>query len=51
MSTVAQEFESGALTAIATAIQANPALIEETRRALDELTHLLGLGDIYPFQQ
>ncbi|MDB6128403.1 MAG: astB [Verrucomicrobia bacterium] len=27
---------------------ADPALLEESRRALDELTHLLGLGAIYP---
>lgn len=30
---------------------ADPALIEENRRALDELTQLLGLGSIYPFQR
>lgn len=29
---------------------ADPALLEEGRRALDELTALLGLGPIYPFQ-
>lgn len=29
---------------------ADPLLLEETRRALDELTGLLGLGSIYPFQ-
>lgn len=29
---------------------ADPALLEESRRALDELTSLLGLGSIYPFQ-
>ena len=29
---------------------ADPALLDETRRALDELTRLLGLGHIYPFQ-
>jgi len=29
---------------------ADPALLEESRRALDELTQLLGLGAIYPFQ-
>ncbi len=29
---------------------ADPQLLEETRRALDELTRLLGLGSIYPFQ-
>ena len=30
---------------------ADPALLDETRRALDELTRLLGLGSIYPFQR
>lgn len=29
---------------------ADPQLLEETRRALDQLTQLLGLGSIYPFQ-
>lgn len=29
---------------------ADPHLIDETRTALDELTELLGLGSIYPFQ-
>jgi succinylarginine dihydrolase len=29
---------------------ADPQLIDETRRALDELTHILELGSIYPFQ-
>jgi succinylarginine dihydrolase len=29
---------------------ADPALLEESRRALDELTRLLGTGPIYPFQ-
>ncbi len=29
---------------------ADPSLLEESRRALDELTGLLGLGSIYPFQ-
>ena len=29
---------------------ADPALLEENRRALEELTRLLGLGRIYPFQ-
>lgn len=29
---------------------ADPQLLEESRRALDELTVLLGLGSIYPFQ-
>ena len=30
---------------------ADPALLEESRRALDELTALLGLPALYPFQQ
>jgi succinylarginine dihydrolase len=30
---------------------ADPALLAESRRALDALTQLLGLGSIYPFQQ
>jgi succinylarginine dihydrolase len=30
---------------------ADPQLLEEGRRALDELTRLLQLGPIYPFQQ
>lgn len=30
---------------------ADPALLDETRRALDELTGLLGLGAIYDFQR
>lgn len=30
---------------------ADPQLIEESRRALDELTQLLGLGSIYAFQR
>jgi succinylarginine dihydrolase len=30
---------------------ADPHLLEESRRALDELTRLLGLGSIYPFQR
>lgn len=30
---------------------ADPALGEESNRALDELTQLLGLGSIYPFQR
>jgi succinylarginine dihydrolase len=34
-----------------TADLADPQLLEESRRALDELTQLLGLGSIYPFQQ
>lgn len=29
---------------------ADPALLDECRRALDELTTLLGLGAVYPFQ-
>jgi succinylarginine dihydrolase len=29
---------------------ADPKLLDESRAALDELTHLLGLGAIYPFQ-
>lgn len=29
---------------------ADPQLLEESRRALDELTQFLGLGSIYPFQ-
>lgn len=29
----------------------NAELLEESRRALDELTKMLGLGNIYPFQQ
>ncbi|BET65189.1 N-succinylarginine dihydrolase [Opitutales bacterium ASA1] len=30
---------------------ADPLLLEESRRALDALTQLLGLGSLYPFQQ
>jgi succinylarginine dihydrolase len=30
---------------------ADPALLEESRRALDELTRLLGLGSVYDFQR
>lgn len=30
---------------------ADPQLLEESRRALDDLTNLLSLGSIYPFQQ
>jgi succinylarginine dihydrolase len=30
---------------------ADPHLLEESRHALDELTSLLGLGSIYPFQR
>lgn len=29
---------------------ADPKLLQESRRALDELTRLLGIGSIYPFQ-
>jgi succinylarginine dihydrolase len=29
---------------------ADPELLKETHRALDELTHILGIGSIYPFQ-
>jgi succinylarginine dihydrolase len=29
---------------------ADPALLNETRAALDELTQILKLGSIYPFQ-
>lgn len=29
----------------------DPLLLEESHRALDELTEMLGLGSIYPFQQ
>jgi succinylarginine dihydrolase len=29
---------------------ADPGLLEESRRALDELTGILGLGGVYPFQ-
>ena len=29
---------------------ADPALLDESRRALDELSRLLGLANIYPFQ-
>ncbi len=36
---------------LAPADLADPALLEESRRALDELTQLLGLGSIYPFQR
>lgn len=36
---------------LAPADLADPALLDESRRALDELTGLLGLGAIYPFQQ
>ena len=30
---------------------ADPALLEESRAALDELTRILGLGSVYPFQK
>jgi succinylarginine dihydrolase len=30
---------------------ADPTLLEESRRALDELTGILGLPAIYPFQR
>ncbi len=30
---------------------ADPALLDESRTALDELTRLLGLGSLYPFQR
>lgn len=30
---------------------ADPALLDESRAALDELTRILGLGSIYPFQR
>jgi len=30
---------------------ADPALLEESRTALDELTAMLGLGAVYPFQR
>lgn len=30
---------------------ADPALLRETRTALDELTRLLALGPVYPFQR
>lgn len=36
---------------LAPADLADPALLLETRGALDELTRLLGLGPIYPFQR
>jgi succinylarginine dihydrolase len=29
---------------------ADPNLLKETRSALDELTHILKLGSVYPFQ-
>jgi len=30
---------------------ADPKLLEENRAALDELTQILGIGSIYPFQR
>jgi succinylarginine dihydrolase len=30
---------------------ADPALLDEGRRALDELSRLLRIGDVYPFQR
>lgn len=30
---------------------ADPALLDESRQALDELTHILKLGSVYPFQR
>ena len=30
---------------------ADPALLDESRRALDELSQLLRLGSVYPFQR
>lgn len=36
---------------LAPADLADPALLDESRRALDELTGLLRLGSVYPFQQ
>lgn len=35
---------------LAPADLADPSLLQETRETLDELTQLLGLGSIYPFQ-
>ena len=29
----------------------DPALVDESRAALDELTQILKLGSVYPFQQ
>lgn len=29
----------------------DPALLEESRTALDELTQIMKLGSVYPFQQ
>ena len=36
---------------LAPADLADPALLDESRRALDELTRLLQLGSVYPFQR
>jgi succinylarginine dihydrolase len=36
---------------LAPADLADPALLDESRRALDELSRLLRLGSVYPFQQ
>ncbi|AKC70959.1 N-succinylarginine dihydrolase [Pandoraea oxalativorans] len=36
---------------LAVADLADPALLDECRTALDELTQLLGLGSLYPFQR
>ena len=36
---------------LAPADLADPALLEESRRALDELSQLLGVGSVYPFQR
>ena len=36
---------------LAPADLADPALLVESRRALDELSRLLGLGSVYPFQR
>ncbi len=36
---------------LASADLADPALLDESRRALDELSQLLRLGSVYPFQQ
>jgi succinylarginine dihydrolase len=30
---------------------ADPALLDESRHALDELTQILGLGSLYDFQR
>jgi succinylarginine dihydrolase len=35
---------------LATADLGDPALLEESRRALDELTRILRLPSVYPFQ-